>query len=177
MIPPICNIGSPSCGDLENCYCMEATATVTASGLTACLRYLLTKWHQFRVPQKLKFRQFFAKGSWSVLDDRVTETADITGFGSTVGYNATPYYRLLGSLHVIEIFKKPAAENRDEILLIMIPPSVKHRFSKMRGREELLFFQLVVVLHRSKRHSNSFWAHRMFEKYSQSELNFDSLKN
>ncbi len=44
------------------------------------------------------------------------------GVGSTVGYNTTPYYRLLGSLHVIEIFKKLAAENRGEILLIMIPP-------------------------------------------------------
>ncbi len=80
----------------------------------------------------------------------MTERADITGFGRTVGYNATPYYRLLGSLHVIEIIKKLAVENRGEILLIMIPPSVKHRFSKMRGRRELLFFQLVVLLHRSK---------------------------
>ncbi len=78
----------------------------------------------------------------------MTKRADIREFGSTVGYNATPYCRLLGSLHVIEIFKKLAAENRGEILLIMIPPSVKHRFSKMRGRGELLFFQLVVLLHR-----------------------------
>ncbi len=70
----------------------------------------------------------------------MTERADITGFGSTVGYNATPYYRLLGSLHVIEIFKKLAAENRSEILLIMIPPSMKHRFSKMRRYGQLLFF-------------------------------------
>ncbi len=44
----------------------------------------------------------------------MTERADIWGFGSTVGYNATPYCRLLGSLHVIEIFKKLAAENIGE---------------------------------------------------------------
>ncbi len=68
---------------------------------------------------------FFAKSSKSVLDDTVTERADITGFGSTGGYNTTPYYRLLGSLHVIEIFKKLAAENTDEILLIMIPTICK----------------------------------------------------
>ncbi len=53
---------------------------------------------------------FFAKSSRSVLDDTVTERADIWGFGSTVGYKVTPYYRLLGSLHVIEIFKKFASE-------------------------------------------------------------------
>ncbi len=93
----------------------------------------------------------------------MTERADIKVFGSTVGYNVTPYYRLLGSLHVIKIFEKLAAENRGQILLIMIPPSVKHRFSKMRGRWELVFFQFLVLLHRSKRHINSFWAHRMFE--------------
>ncbi len=55
----------------------------------------------------------------------MTKKADIKGFGSTVGYNAAPYCRLLGSLHVIEIFKKLAAENRGEILLKMVPPSVK----------------------------------------------------
>ncbi len=55
----------------------------------------------------------FAKSSWSVLDDAVTERADIWGFGSTVGYNVTPHYQFLGSLHVIEIFKK-LAENRGE---------------------------------------------------------------
>ncbi len=81
---------------------------------------------------------FFAKSSWSVLDDTATERADIWGFGSTVGDNVTPHYRLLGSFHVIEIFKKLAAENRGEILLIMIPPSVKYRFSKMRRRGDLL---------------------------------------
>ncbi len=54
----------------------------------------------------------FAKSSWSVLDDAVTERADILGFCSTVGYNVTPHYQLLGSLHVLEIFKKLAAENR-----------------------------------------------------------------
>ncbi len=52
-----------------------------------------------------------AKSSKSVLDDTVTQRADIWGFGSTVGYNVTPHYRLLGSLHVVEIFKKLAAEN------------------------------------------------------------------
>ncbi len=55
-----------------------------------------------------------AKSSKSVLDDTVTQRADIWGFGSTAGYNITPYYRLLGALHVIEIFKKLAAENREK---------------------------------------------------------------
>ncbi len=36
-------------------------------------------------------------------------------------------------------------------------------FSIMRGLRELLFLQLVVLFQRRKRHSNSFWAHRMFE--------------
>ncbi len=64
---------------------------------------------------RLKFGdKKFAKSSWSVLDDAVTERADIWGFGSTVGYNVTPHYQLLGSLHVIEISKKLAAENRGE---------------------------------------------------------------
>ncbi len=80
------------------------------------------------------------KSSWSVLDDTVTKRSDIWGFGSTGGYHLTPDYRLLGSLHVIEIFKKLAAENRGEILLIMIPPSVKHGFFKMRRGGDLLFF-------------------------------------
>ncbi len=63
-------------------------------------------------PSKAKiWTFFFAKSSWSVLNDTATERADIWGFGSTVGYNITPYYRLLDSLHVIEIFKKLAAEN------------------------------------------------------------------
>ncbi len=56
----------------------------------------------------------FAKSSWSFLEDAVTERAEIWGFGSTVGYNVTPHYQLLGSLHVIEIFKKLAAENGGE---------------------------------------------------------------
>ncbi len=85
---------------------------------------------------------FFAKSSWSVLDDTATERADIWGFGSSAGYNLTPHYRLLGPLHVIELFKKLAAENRGEILLIMIPASVKRRFSKMRRCGELLFFSV-----------------------------------
>ncbi len=55
-----------------------------------------------------------AKSSKSVLDDTVTQRADSWGFGSTVGYNITPYYRLLGSLHNIEIFKKLAAENMEK---------------------------------------------------------------
>ncbi len=63
---------------------------------------------------KLKFGHFLAKSSWSVLNDTVTGRADIWGFGSTVGYNVTPHYQLLGSLHVPEIFKKLAAENRGE---------------------------------------------------------------
>ncbi len=60
---------------------------------------------------KQNLDNFLAKSSNSVLDDTVTQRADIWGFGSTVGYNTTPYYRLLGSLHVIDIFKKLAAEN------------------------------------------------------------------
>ncbi len=61
---------------------------------------------------KLKFVHFLAKSSKSVLDDAVTQRADIWGFGNTVGYNITPHYPLLGSLHVLEIFKKLASENR-----------------------------------------------------------------
>ncbi len=53
-----------------------------------------------------------AKSPWSVLDDAVTERADIWGFGNTVGCNATPHYQLLGSLHVLEIFKKLATGNK-----------------------------------------------------------------
>ncbi len=60
---------------------------------------------------------FFAKSSKSVLDDAVTERAGIWVFGSTVGYNVTPHYRLLGSLHVIEIFTKLAAEIRVKFCL------------------------------------------------------------
>ncbi len=59
-----------------------------------------------------------AKSSSSVLDDTVTQRADIWGFGSTAGYNTTPYYRLVGSLHVVEIFKKLAGENREKYGLI-----------------------------------------------------------
>ncbi len=60
---------------------------------------------------KQNLDNFLAKSSKSVLDDTVTQRADNWGFGSTDGYNITPHYRLLGSLHVIEIFKKLAAEN------------------------------------------------------------------
>ncbi len=73
---------------------------------------------------KLIFGQFFAKSSWSVLDDTVTERADIWGVCSTVGYNITPHCRLLGSLHVIEIFKKLAAENRGENSAYNDPPNL-----------------------------------------------------
>ncbi len=66
-------------------------------------------------PSKAKnLHNFFAKSSCSVLNDTVTERADIWGFGSTVGYNVTPHYQLLGSLHVLEIFKKLAAEKIGE---------------------------------------------------------------
>ncbi len=67
-------------------------------------------------PSKAKIQTiFFAKSSRSDLDDVVTERADIKGFASTVGYNVTPHYRLLGSLHVIEIFNnKNLAENRGD---------------------------------------------------------------
>ncbi len=60
---------------------------------------------------KLKFGQFFCKKFVLSLDDTVTERAAFCVFGSTVGYNTTPHYRLLDSLHVIEIFKKLDAEN------------------------------------------------------------------
>ncbi len=43
------------------------------------------------------------------------------------------------------------------------PINLLNRFSIMRGPRELLFFQLVVLLHRSNRYPNSCWAHRMFE--------------
>ncbi len=107
-------------------------------------------------PSEPKIWTFFAKSSKSVLDDTVTERADIWGFGSTVGYNVTPHYRLLGSLHVIEIFKKLAAENRGENSAYNDPTNLSNRFSIMRGPSELLFFQLVVLVPRSKRYSNSF---------------------
>ncbi len=56
-----------------------------------------------------------AQSSWSVLDDTVTQRDLIfCGFGSTVRYNVTQHYQLLGSLHVTEIFKKLVAENRGE---------------------------------------------------------------
>ncbi len=87
-----------------------------------------------------------AKSSWSVLNDTVTERANTWGFGSTVGYNLTPHYRLLDSIHVIDILKKLAAESRGEILLIMTPPSVKHRFSEMWRYEELLVFSVTNTL-------------------------------
>ncbi len=61
---------------------------------------------------------FFAKSSKSVLDDTVTERADIWWFGSSAGYNLTPHYQLLGSLHVVEIIKKLHAENRGENSLL-----------------------------------------------------------
>ncbi len=61
---------------------------------------------------KQNLDNLLAKSSKTVLDDTVTQRADIWGVGSTVGYNVTPCYRLLGSLHVIEIFKKLAAEKK-----------------------------------------------------------------
>ncbi len=48
-------------------------------------------------------------------------------------------------------------------IFIHMSPYLHDPFSIMRGPRELLFYQLVVLLHRSKRHSNSFWAHRMYE--------------
>ncbi len=42
--------------------------------------------------RKLKFGYFLAKSSKSVLDDTVTDRAEISGFGSTDGYNVTPHY-------------------------------------------------------------------------------------
>ncbi len=106
---------------------------------------------------------FFAKSSWSVLDDAVTERADIRRFGSTVGYNVTPHYQLPGSLQCYRNVQKLAAENRGEDSAYNDPTNLLHRFSIMRGPRELLFFQLVVLLHRSNRYSNSCWAHRMCE--------------
>ncbi len=68
---------------------------------------------------------FLAKSSKPVLDDTVTERAHTWGFGSTVGYNLTPHYRPLDSIHVIEIFKRIAAENRGVFIYLMIPPICK----------------------------------------------------
>ncbi len=79
---------------------------------------------------------FFAKSSKSVLDDTVTERADICGCGSTVRYNRTPRYRIPGSLHVIESFKKLAAENRGENSAYNDPTNLSKRFSIMRGNLE-----------------------------------------
>ncbi len=104
----------------------------------------------------------FAKSSWSVFDDAVTERADILGCDSTVGYYVTPHYQLLVSLHIIEIFKKVAAENMVKILLIMIAP-ICNIGSPLCGCLENCYFSVVVLLHRSNRHINSCWAHRMFE--------------
>ncbi len=70
----------------------------------------------------------------------MTERADISVFASTAGYNVTPHYQLLGSLHVIEIFKKLAAENRGENSAYDDPTNLSYRFSIMRGPRELLFF-------------------------------------
>ncbi len=58
---------------------------------------------------KAKIWIFFCKSSWSVLDDTVTERPNTWGFGSAIGYNLTPHYRLLDSIYVIDIFKKLAA--------------------------------------------------------------------
>ncbi len=66
-----------------------------------------------------------AKSSNSVLDDTVTQRAGIWGFASTTGYSVIPHSRLLGSVHVIEIFKKISAEDMCEILLIILPPICK----------------------------------------------------
>ncbi len=63
---------------------------------------------------KQNLDNLLAKSSKSVLDDTVTQRTDIWGFGSTPGYNITPHYRVLGPLHVREIFKKLAAENREK---------------------------------------------------------------
>ncbi len=74
-------------------------------------------------------------------------------------YNVTPHYPLLSSLYARETFKKLAADIELKLCLqynVMISPSVKIRFSIIRGPRELLFVQLVVLLHRSKRRSNSF---------------------
>ncbi len=49
---------------------------------------------------------FFGKSSRSVLDDTVAQRADIWGFGSTVGYNVTPHYQLLGSLQCYRNLQK-----------------------------------------------------------------------
>ncbi len=60
---------------------------------------------------KLKFGSFLGESSKSVLDDTATQRADILGLGSTDGYNVTPQYLLLGSLHALEIFKKLTTGN------------------------------------------------------------------
>ncbi len=76
----------------------------------------------------------------------MTERADIWWFGSTGGYNITPYYRLLGSLHVMEIFKTLAAENRGEILLIMTPPICNIGSASCGDLENCYFFNFFLSL-------------------------------
>ncbi len=88
---------------------------------------------------KQNLDNFLAKSSSSVLDDTVTQRADIWGFGSTTGYNLTPHYWVLGSLYVRKIFKKLAAENKLEILLIMIPPICETRSPSCRDLESCYF--------------------------------------
>ncbi len=41
---------------------------------------------------KQNLYNFLAKTSKSFLDDTVTQGADVSGFGSPVGYNITPHY-------------------------------------------------------------------------------------
>ncbi len=80
-----------------------------------------------------------AKSSWSVLDDTVTERADIWWFGSTLGYNVPPYYQLLESLHVIDMLKKLASENGGEIMLIMMSSICKVGSPSCGGLESCYF--------------------------------------
>ncbi len=112
----MCITGSPSCGALESCY-FQLVVLLCRSN-----RYSNSFWahRMFEISShkvssilsihKLKSEHFLAKSSWSVLDDTATERAGIWGFDSPVGYNVTPHYQLLGSLHVIEVFKKICRE-------------------------------------------------------------------
>ncbi len=56
-----------------------------------------------------------------------------------------------------------------------ISPYLLDPFAIMRGSREVLFFQLVVLLDRSKRYSNSCWAHRMFEISSHKVTSISSI--
>ncbi len=63
---------------------------------------------------KLKFGLFLQKVGGQFSTIRRPRELIFWGVVANLGSNVTPHYQLLGSLHVIEMFKKLAAENRGE---------------------------------------------------------------